>query len=119
MGLFDKLRKKKLVSQENQYVQENKKVKLIEEIMDFIFQIERINSFDSSIWNLANTNTFNLKRKSLEELTKLHTNLQNRLSELNRQSQRGNPEQERIERAKWTGEKPQNVSSHDLDWSQR
>ena len=122
MGLFDNLRKIFSSSNNVQPVQvesEQEKSILSDKIVNLVSKIKRINSFDSSLWNLSNVSSYELKRKSLDELKRLHANLENRLSELDRQSQKGNPEQERIERAKWTGEKSPNVSSHDLDWSQR
>ncbi len=84
-------------------------------------RINRINSFDSSIWNLSHTSSTILKRKSLDELTRLNYTLENRLSELTIQKQRqaSNPRRDELEASKWTGQKLQNMSDLDFDRFQR
>ena len=49
----------------------------------------------------------------------LHSSLEHRLSELNRQSQRGNPRMEASEATKWSGRPTPNMSTADLDRFQK
>ncbi len=95
------------------------KSRLAERIVDLIGGIKRINCFDSSIWNLSNVSSYQLKQKSLDELQKLNSSLENRLSELNRQNQRRDPSRESLEASKWTGQKPQYMNDHDFDRFQK
>lgn len=90
---------------------EYEKSRLAERIVYLVDKIKRINSFDSSVWNLSNTSSYELKR--------LNSNLENRLDELDKQKQRGNPERESLEAFKWTGQKPKYMSNHDFDRFQR
>ena len=124
MGLMDNIRGFFLGSKNTQTTQpqineEYEKSRLTDRIVDLIGKIKRINSFDSSIWNLSNVSSYELKRKSLNELQKLNSSLENRLSELDRQSQRRNPIVEELEASKWTGQKPKNMSDLDFDRFQR
>lgn len=122
MGLIDSLRGFFSGSKNTQAAQvedEYEKSRLAEKIVDLVGRIKRINSFDSSIWNLANVSSYDLKRKSLDELTRLHSSLERRLSELDRQSQRVNPRMETVEAAKWTGRPTQNMTNADLDRFQK
>lgn len=122
MGLLDNLKGLFSGSKNTQTVQVNNEYeisRLSEQIVDLVNKIKRINSFDSSIWNLANVSSYDLKRKSLEELTRLHSSLERRLSELDRQSQRVNPRMEAVEAAKWTGRPTQNMTNADLDRFQK
>ena len=122
MGLRDNLKGLFSGSKNTQPVQVNdeyEKARLSEQIVDLVTKIKRINSFDSSIWNLANASSYDLKRKSLDELTRLHSSLERRVSELERQSQRGNPRMEAAEAAKWTGRPSKNMSTADLDRFQK
>ena len=122
MGLLDNLRGFFLGSKNTQVAQvedEYEKSRLAEKIVDLVGRIKRINSFDSSIWNLSNVSSYELKRKSLAELQRLNSSLENRLSELDRQGQRRDPRREALEEAKWTGKKPQHMSNYEFDRFQR
>ena len=52
-------------------------------------------------------------------MKRLCSNLENRLFELNKQSQRENPSKEYLEKSKWTGQKPKDMSDLDFDRLQR
>ncbi len=122
MGMLDNIRNFFRGSNNNPVVQENdtyKKSVLAEQIVDSIEKIKRINSFDSSIWNLANVSSYDLQRKSLAELEKLKASLDSRISGLIRQSQIRNPQMEDLEESKWTGQKPKNMTDHDFNRFQR
>lgn len=122
MGIFDNLRNLFKGSDNTPVVQEEdkfKKAMLVTQIVNLVDEIKRINSFDSSIWNLSNITSSELERKSLAELEKLQTSLKNRLAELTKQRQRRNPEQEALEAARWTGQKPKNFTNHEFDRFQR
>ena len=103
----------------NRINEEYEKSRLADKIMDLIGDIQRINSLDRSLWNLSNASSYNLRRKSLYELQSLNSTLENRLSQLNRQKQTSNSRQESREAAKWTGEKPKDMSDLDFDRFQR
>lgn len=124
MGLMDNIRgffsgSKNTQTSQPQIDEEYEKSRLANKIVDLIDRIKRINSFDSSIWNLSNISSYELKRKSLDELQRLDSSLENRLSELNRQSQKSNPSRESLEASKWTGQKPKYMSDLDFDRFQR
>lgn len=124
MGLMDNIRgffsaSKNIQSTQTQVDSEYEKSRLAEKIVDLIDKIKRINSFDSSIWNLSNVSSYELKRRSLDELKRLHSDLENRLLELDKQSKRIDPRKEALEASKWTGQKPQSMSRHDFDRFQR
>lgn len=122
MGMMDNIRNFFRGSNNTPVIQEDdsyKKSMLATQIVNSIDKIKRINSFDSSIWNLSNTSTYDLQRKSLAELERIQSSLDSRLSELTRQSQRRNPQRESLEESKWTGQKPRNMSDHDFDRFQR
>ena len=99
--------------------EEYEKSRLANRIVDLIGRIKRINSFDSSVWNLSNVSSYNLRRKSLDELQRLNSSLENRLLELDSQSQRRDPNRESLEASKWTGQKPKHMSELDFDRFQR
>ena len=82
-------------------------------------KIKRINSFDSSIWNYNNITTYELQRRSLQELQQMHSTLNNRLAELYQQRQKPNPTRQSLEESKWTGQKPRDMTEHDFDRFQR
>lgn len=124
MGLIDNIRgffsnSKNTQTSQPQVNDEYEKSRLASRIVNLIDKIKKINSFDSSIWNLSNVSSYDLKRKSLDELQRLNSNLENRLLELNKQSQRSNPNRESLEASKWTGQKPKNMSDLDFDRLQR
>ncbi len=124
MGLMNNIREffsgsKNTPTSQPQIDEEYEKSKLANSILNSIDRIKRINSFDSSIWNLSNTSSYDLRQKSLNELKELNSNLANRLSELERQNQRRDSNRESLEASKWTGQKPKNMSDHDFDRWQR
>lgn len=92
---------------------------MAEKIVDLVNKIQRINSFDNSIWNLSNVSSYELRRKSLNELQRLQSSLENRLTELDTKKQKTNSEREALEASKWTGEKPKYMSNRDFDRFQR
>lgn len=96
-----------------------KKSMLATQIVNLVDKIKRINSFDSSIWNMTNISITELERKSVGELERLRNSLDYRLSELNRQSQTRNSKREELESSKWTGRKPQGLTNHEFDRFQR
>ena len=125
MGLMDNIRGFFSSSKNPETVQHHgneeyeEKSRLADRIVDLVTKIQRINSFDNSIWSLSNVSSYDLQRKSLEELQRLHSSLENRLSELDRQNKRNNPNNEELEASKWTGQKPQNLNNYDFDRFQR
>lgn len=124
MGLMDNIREffsgsENVQASHPQVNEEYEKSRLADRIVDLVGKIKKINSFDSSIWNLSNVSSYELKRKSLDELQNLISSLENRLSALNRQSQIGNSRNEELEASKWTGQKPRNMSDFDFDRFQR
>lgn len=124
MGLMNNIRNLFSGSKDTQTAQpqlseEYEKLKLADRIVDLVNKIKRINSFDKSIWNLSNVSSYELKRKSLDELQRLNSSLENRLLELNRQNQVSNPNRESLEASKWTGQKPKDMSNYDFDRFQR
>lgn len=124
MGLMDNIRGFFSGSKNTQTTQiqpndEYEKSRLAERIVDLVGRIKRINSFDSSVWNLSNVSSYELKRKSLDELNRLNSTLESRLRELDRQSQARDPRRESLEASKWTGQKPKYMSDLDFDRFQR
>lgn len=122
MGMLDNIRKFFRGSNNKPVAQEDysyKKSMLVTQIVNSIAQIKRINSFDSSIWNLSNISNYDLQKSSLEELERLQATLNSRISELTKQSQKRSPEREALEESKWTGQKPKNMTIHDFDRFQR
>ncbi len=124
MGLMDNIRgffsgSKNTQTSQPQIDEEYEKSRLADRIVDLIGKIKRINSFDSSVWNLSNVSSYDLRRKSLDELQRLNSSLANRLSELDRQSQRRDQNRESLEASKWTGQKPKHMSDLDFDRFQR
>lgn len=124
MGLMNNIRgffssSKNTQTTQPQVNEEYEKSKLADRIVDLVGKIKRINSFDSSVWNLSNVSSYELKRKSLDELQRLNSSLENRLLELDRQNQRSNLSRESLEASKWTGQKPKNMSDYDFDRFQR
>lgn len=96
-----------------------KKSMLATKIVNLVDKIKRINSFDSSIWNLNNVSSYELERKSLDELEQLYSSLSSRLLVLTKQHQRESQEREAYEDAKWTGQKPENLTNQEFDRFQR
>ena len=127
MGMIDNLRnlfkssKKEEIenSRRQREEEEYRKSKLASQIVDLVDQIKRINSFDSCVWNLSNTSTNELRRKSLPELEKLKQSLLSRHEQLVQQSKRRNPTMEALEASKWTGQKPEHLTDAEFDRWQR
>lgn len=122
MGIIDRIKKLFRGSETIPIIQEDdsyEKSMLATKIVNSIDKIKRIDSFDSSIWNLSNVTKYDLERKSLGELKRLQASLESRETQLTRQSQRINPEMEALEASKWTGQKPKNMTDHDFDRWQR
>ncbi len=124
MGLMDNIRgffsgSKNSQTAQPQIDEEYEKSRLADRIVDLVDKIKRINSFDSSVWNLSNTSSYDLRRKSLSELQRLNSTLENRLSELDRQKHTSSSKRESLEASKWTGQKPENISDLDFDRFQR
>ncbi len=124
MGLMDNIRgifsgSKNTQTTKIQQNDEYEKARLAEKIVDLVSKIKRINSFDRSVWNLSNVSSYELKRKSLNELEKLSYSLEIRLSELTKESQSVSPERETLEASKWTGQRPKDMTQHDFDRFQR
>lgn len=121
MGVIDNLRGVFSNSKNTQVHinDEYEKSRLAEKIVDLVNTIKGINSFDISVRNLSNVSSYELTRESLDELKRLYSNLENRLSELNRQRERGNQKRESLEAARWTGKKPEGWTDRDFDRFQR
>lgn len=124
MGLIENIRalfsnSKSKSADPFQFDNEQEKSRLASNIVNLVGKIRRINSFDSSVWNLSNISTYELKRKSLNELKELNSRLESRLSSLEGQRNTESPKRESLEASKWTGQKPHNMSSYEFDRFQR
>ena len=124
MGLIDNIRgffsgSNNMQTEPTKLNDDYEKSILAEKIIDLVNKIQRINSFDNSIWNLSNVSSYELRRKSLNELQRLQSSLENRLTELDTKKQKTNSEREALEASKWTGEKPKYMSNRDFDRFQR
>ena len=122
MGMIDRIRNFFKGSNNEISVQQDdtyQKSELATQIVNLVDKIKRVNSFDSSIWNLSNISNRQLEEKSLEELQIMCNRLNSRFSELTRQSQRTSSQRESLEAAKWTGQKPQNLTNYEFDRFQR
>lgn len=124
MGLIDNIRgffsgSNNMQTEPTKLNDDYEKSILAEKIVDLVNKIQRINSFDNSIWNLSNVSSYELRRKSLNELQRLQSSLENRLTELDTKKQKTNSEREALEASKWTGEKPKYMSNRDFDRFQR
>jgi len=125
MGMFDKLRS--FFRGENNTAQQvptedpYKKSMLATQIVNLVDKIKRINSFDSSIWNL-NVSKYALERKSLAELEQIQSSLERRYQELTdpqkvAEMQKA-AEREEINRAAWVGHS-EKYTSEEIDRYQR
>ena len=70
MGLIDNIRgffsgSNNMQTEPTKLNDDYEKSILAEKIVDLVNKIQRINSFDNSIWNLSNVSSYELKRKSL------------------------------------------------------
>ena len=119
MGMLDNIKKffKGSKSKEPEIRREDprEKAALAAQVADQIDKIKRMNSFDSSIWNLSNASTYDLQRKSLAELQNLQASLNGRITELNRQKAGSRQTREDLEASKWTGQRPTNMTAKDFD----
>lgn len=118
-GIFSRSNNNQQTYQQPQRNEEYEKARIAEKIIDLVGKIKKINTFDSSLWNLSNVSINILNRKNLDELNKIYYTLENRLSELTRQGQRSNSNRDALEESKWTGQRINNMSSQDLDRFQR
>lgn len=124
MGLMDNIRGFFSKSKNNQDSQPQineiyEKNKIANKIVSLVDEIKSVNSLDSSIWNLSNISTYELYNRSLEDLKHLQSSLEIRLSQLTRQRKTGDTQRETLEEAKWTGQKPKDMSNRDFDRLQR
>ena len=122
MGMMDKLRgffsgsnNAPVVQEEDKYA----KSRLATDIVNLVGKINRINCFDGSIRGLTNMSSYELERRSMAELEQLHSNLSNKYASLVQQRQQYSERSEATIAAKWTGQKTQNMTDHDLDHYQR
>ncbi len=122
MGMMDKLRGLFSGSNNTQTIQEDRNAKssLVDQILDLANKINRINCFDGSIRGLTSVSSQNsLLGKDMQELEQLYAKLSNTYDGLVQQKQKYNEKTEATIAAKWTGEKTNNMTNHDLDFSQR
>ena len=92
---------------------------LAEEIVDLVGKIKKINSFDSSINSFSHVSSYELQQRDLEELQAIASKLEKKFSYLNQQSRSNKSTVSDLEASKWTGRKPQNMSTYDYDRMQR
>lgn len=124
MGFMDKIRNFLGKTHEESSIQARpndayKKRMLAEEIVDLVGKIRKINSFDSSINNFSNVSSYELQQRDLEELQAMASKLEKKFSYLNQQSRSNKSTVSDLEASKWTGRKPQNMSTYDYDRMQR
>jgi hypothetical protein len=124
MGLMDNIRgffssSTNPQTSQPQIDEEYEKSRLAEKIVNLIGKIKTINCFDSSIWNLSNTSSYELQRRyNLTDLKNLHSTLEKRLAELSRPSQRSNSNVALAD-ALWTGTKSKDMTTNEFDRAQR
>ena len=118
-GFFSGSKSEQAAQPQSRVNEEYEKSRLADKIVDTVHEIERINSFDSSLWNLSHVSSYDLKRKSLNELERLNSSLENRLSELTRPKRTTDSKMAELESSKWTGQKPKGMSDIDFDRFQR
>lgn len=124
MGFMDKIRNffGKTHEESSTQVRVNdvyEKRMLAEEIVDLVGKIKKINSFDSSINSFSYVSSYELQQRDLEELQAIASKLEKKLSYLNQQSRSNKSTVSDLEASKWTGRKPQNMSTYDYDRMQR
>ncbi len=120
MGIFEKLfKKQKEVINEPQVSpeEEQERSRLVNECCGLVSKIEKINCFDASITYYRREPYRSFVNKTLPELKAIKADLERRLNKL--QNPQRDPQQEAIERAKWTGERPRGWNDRDLDRAQR
>ena len=118
MGFMDKIRNffGKTHDESSTQVRVNdvyEKRMLAEEIVDLVGKIKKINSFDSSINSFSYVSSYELQQRDLEELQAIASKLEKKLSYLNQQSRSNKSTVSDLEASKWTGRKPQNMSTYD------
>ena len=124
MGFMDKIRNFLGKTHEESSTQARpndayKKRMLAEEIVDLVGKIRKINSFDSSINSFSDVSSYELQQRDLEELQAIASKLEKKFSYLNQQSRSNKSTVSDLEASKWTGRKPQNMSTYDYDRMQR
>ena len=124
MGFMDKIRNffGKTHDESSTQVRVNdvyEKRMLAEEIVDLVGKIKKINSFDRSINSFSYVSSYELQQRDLEELQAIASKLEKKLSYLNQQSRSNKSTVSDLEASKWTGRKPQNMSTYDYDRMQR
>ena len=124
MGFMDKIRNffGKTHDESSTQVRVNdvyEKRMLAEEIVDLVGKIKKINSFDSSINSFSYVSSYELQQRDLEELQAIASKLEKKLSYINQQSRSNKSTVSDLEASKWTGRKPQNMSTYDYDRMQR
>lgn len=124
MGFMDKIRNffGKTHDESSTQVRVNdvyEKRMLAEEIVDLVGKIKKINSFDSSINSFSYVSSYELQQRDLEELQAIASKLEKKFSYLNQQSRSNKSTVSDLEASKWTGRKPQNMSTYDYDRMQR
>ena len=124
MGFMDKIRNffGKTHDESSTQVRVNdvyEKRMIAEEIVDLVGKIKKINSFDSSINSFSYVSSYELQQRDLEELQAIASKLEKKLSYLNQQSRSNKSTVSDLEASKWTGRKPQNMSTYDYDRMQR
>lgn len=92
---------------------------LAEEIVGLVGKISKINSFDSSINSFSHVSSYELQQRDLEELQAIASKLEKKFSYLNQQSRSNKSTVSDLEASKWTGRRPQNMSTYDYDRMQR
>ena len=96
--------------------EDRKKSFLADSILNSIDGIKKIDSFDSSIWNLANASKNSLKMKSLSELQQIDNTLKDRLTQLTeKRAQSNSRRDDSLEKAMWTGQKPAHLTDNEFN----
>ena len=121
MGFMDKIRNFLGKTHEESSTQARandayKKRMLAEEIVDLVGKIRKINSCINSF---SHVSSYELQQRDLEELQAIASKLEKKFSYLNQQSRSNKSTVSDLEASKWTGRKPQNMSTYDYDRMQR
>jgi len=98
----------------------SEKLDLAAKVVTLVNQINRKNSFDSSLWNLANKSEYDLAQmKNTSELKDIIETLKNRLNEIERNEkiQAGRGESS-YQKSLWTGETTHDMNKRDLGRAQ-
>ena len=72
-----------------------------------------------AINSFSNVSSYELQQRDLEELQAIASKLEKKFSYLNQQSRSNKSTVSDLEASKWTGRKPQNMSTYDYDRMQR